>query len=104
MRETVTSAAADDELHPPTPGDPFFTETVWFSFLDADRKMAGSIYFLGRPNLGVASLQAFVFDDRSWLPWELPYRRGVAHLQHPTTLRPLHLPEAGLDIDVLEPG
>ena len=31
----------DDEFHPPTNDDPFWSETAWFAFSVPERKLAG---------------------------------------------------------------
>ena len=34
----------DDEFHPPTNDDPFWSETAWFAFSVPERKLAGWTY------------------------------------------------------------
>lgn len=80
------SAAADpsdDRLHAPTPGEPLFSETSWYGFHVAERTLAGTVYPLFRPNLGVASLSVYVWDAQAHEPWRVPYGRCLWHLPMP---------------------
>jgi hypothetical protein len=93
--------AQDDELHTPETDDPWIIETVWFSFMVPDRKMAGTVYLACRPNLSVCSLHVHVFDDTAYEPWRVPYWKSLWQLPMPDSVNPCDLKEAGLRIDVL---
>jgi len=45
--------------------------------------MAGTIYPLFRPNLGVCSVAVYLWDDRSENPWAVPYGRCLWHVPMP---------------------
>ena len=34
----------DDEFHPPTDDNPYWTETCWFTFTVPERRMSGQLY------------------------------------------------------------
>ena len=53
----------DDEFHPPTTDDPFWTETCWFTFTVPERRLSGQLYPFFRPNQGVVSAAAYFWDD-----------------------------------------
>ena len=61
--------AADDGLHPLS-ARWWETETAWFSFYNAERRLGGWFYTLIRPNIGTVTGGAWVWDDRASLPWE----------------------------------
>ena len=62
----------DDMFHEPTSSDPWWTETVWFSWMVPERNLLGYWYVVFRKNLGVVFGGVLVFDDTAVLPWELP--------------------------------
>ena len=70
----------DDSFHPAVSDDPFWTETSWYAFSIPERRMAGTIYPLFRPNLGVCSVAVYLWDDRSENPWAVPYGRFLWHV------------------------
>ena len=93
---------ADDRLHPPGSPHPLWTETAWFAFMVPERGLAGTIYPVFRPNLGVASLGVYVWDASACEPWRVPYGLGLWHLPLPAgDLDDLSL--AGLRLRCLEP-
>lgn len=53
----------DDQFHPPTTDDPFWTETCWFTFAVPERKLSGQLYPFFRKNQGVASGACVLWDD-----------------------------------------
>lgn len=63
---------SDDHRHEPGP-TPDWTETTWWSFNVPDRHLAGWLYAQVRPNLGICSGGAFVYDPSAFAPWALPY-------------------------------
>jgi hypothetical protein len=73
----------DDSFHPAVSDDPFWTETSWYAFAIPERRMAGTIYPLFRPNLGVCSVAVYLWDDRSESPWAVPYGRFLWHVPMP---------------------
>lgn len=42
----------DDYFHPRPPGEPFWNEASWFSFMVPERDIAGFVYLYHRPNIG----------------------------------------------------
>ena len=62
----------DDMFHEPASNDPWWTETVWFSWMVPERNLLGYWYVVFRKNLGVVFGGVLVFDDSAVLPWELP--------------------------------
>lgn len=74
---------ADDRLHPPAEAHPLWSETAWFGFSVPERSLAGTIYPLFRPNLGICSLSVYVWDASGHEPWRLRYGRGQWHLAMP---------------------
>jgi hypothetical protein len=92
----------DDGFHPPAAPDPAWSETSWFSFHVAERRLAGMLYPLFRPNLGVCSVGAFVWDDGACEPWAVRYGRCLWHLPMPEgDLRDCEV--GGLRIACVEP-
>jgi hypothetical protein len=65
--------AEDDNFHAPTPGEPWFTETAWFSFNVPERRMGCWLYAWVRQNMNNAGGGVFVWDDSATEPWNLPY-------------------------------
>jgi hypothetical protein len=70
---------ADDGFHRPADPSPHWTETAWFGFQVPERGLAGTVYALFRPNLGVASLAVYVWDGSDHEPWRVPYGRSLWH-------------------------
>lgn len=62
----------DDMFHEPDTDDPWWTETVWFSWMVPERNLLGYWYVVLRKNIGVVFGGVLVFDDTAVLPWELP--------------------------------
>ena len=72
-----------DRFHPPGDDDPAWSETSWTSFCVPERRIAGTLYPLFRPNLGVCSLAVSVWDDTAHAPWQILYNRALWHLPMP---------------------
>jgi hypothetical protein len=85
-------------------GDWWETETAWFSFYNADRRLGGWLYTLIRPNIGVVTGGAWVWDDSAALPWEVPYSANYSSLELPAgvDLADARLPN-GVWMRVIEP-
>jgi hypothetical protein len=95
--------AADDEFHPPTSDDPFWTETCWYSFSVPERKLSGQLYPFFRPNQGVTAAAAYFWDDRGNQIWNARYVKNFWHLPLPDQpLSDIQLLN-GLRYKVLEP-
>ena len=47
-----TLTAQDDYFHPRPPGEPFWNEASWFSFMVPERDLSGFVYLYHRPNIG----------------------------------------------------
>lgn len=102
MTEEVSGA--DDEFHPPTSDDPWWTETCWFTFTVPERALSGQLYPFFRPNLGVTAGGAYVWDDTGDQLWNCRYAKNFWHLPMPDRpLSDLELPN-GIRARCLEPG
>ena len=77
----------DDEFHPPTSDDPFWTETCWFTFAVPERRLSAQLYPFFRPNQGVCAAGAYAWDDTGDQPWNARYVKNFWHLPIPD--RPL---------------
>ena len=55
---------ADDQFHPPETEDPWWTETVWFSWMIPERKLLGYFYPAFRANMGIQFGGVMVVDDK----------------------------------------
>ena len=65
---------ADDRFHFAELGDDWWaTETSWFSFHNAERRLGGWLYTMARPNIGTVAGGVWLWDDSASLPWEVPY-------------------------------
>ncbi len=73
----------DDCFHPPTSDDPFWTETCWFTFAVPERRLSGQLYPFFRPNQGVASSGAFLWDDTGSDLWNCLYAKNLWHVPLP---------------------
>jgi hypothetical protein len=95
----------DERLHAPDGDDRLWAETSWWVFTDPATTVAGWVYLLVRPTLGVASLGVWVWDDGNVVPWELPYSKSMVHIPVAADfdLRHVNLPEHGLELKVVEP-
>jgi hypothetical protein len=95
----------DDMFHPPEGADPWWTETVWFSWMVPERNLLGYWYAVFRANLGVTFGGVLVFDDSAVLPWELPVFDWHWHqpIRGPVDLRDLDV-LGGMKLRCLEHG
>jgi hypothetical protein len=73
----------DDEFHPPTSADPYWTETCWFTFTVPERRLSGQLYPFFRPNQGVVSAAAYFWDDTGHTPADILHARHFWHLPIP---------------------
>ncbi len=73
----------DDEFHPPTSADPFWTETCWFTFAAPAQRLSGQLYPFFRPNQQVCAAAAYVWDDTGDQPWNVRYAKNFWHLPIP---------------------
>jgi len=87
-----TDTHPDDRFHPPTSNDPFWTETCWFTFAVPGRRLSGQLYPFFRPNQGVCSSAAFLWDDTGSQPWNCLYGKNLWHLPMPADLTDFTLP------------
>ncbi len=99
MRETHP----DDEFHPPTSDDPYWSETCWFTFTVPERRLSGQLYPFFQPNQGVLAAGAYFWDDRGDQPWNCLYAKNFWHLPIPDQpLSDISLPN-GIRYRCLEP-
>lgn len=77
----------DDEFHPPTSDDPYWTETCWFTFTVPERRLSGQLYPFFRPNQRVTAGAAYFWDEHGDQPWNVVYGKNFWHL--PMNDRPL---------------
>ena len=104
MTRTPAITAADDRFHFSEMGGRWWeTETCWFSFYHAERRLGGWLYMLARPNIGTVAGGAWVWDDTAHLPWEILYNANYSAMRLPTDadLADVALP-TGVRIKVLE--
>jgi hypothetical protein len=94
----------DDGFHPSPDGEPFWTETCWFSFFVPERRLSGSLYPLFRRNLGICSSGVHLWDDTASAAHEIVYDRMLWHLPFPEAdLTDVTL-ASGLRYRCVEPG
>ena len=79
----VSEQHPDDEFHPPTSDDPYWTETCWFTFTVPERRLSGQLYPFFRPNQGVLSAGAFFWDHTGGTPADILHARQFWHLPIP---------------------
>jgi hypothetical protein len=93
----------DDEFHPPTSDDPYWTETCWFTFTVPERRLSGQLYPFFRPNQGVTTGGAYFWDDRGNQISNCVYAKNFWHLPIPEQpLSDISLPN-GIRYRCLEP-
>ncbi|MEC9345386.1 MAG: hypothetical protein VYB54_04110 [Pseudomonadota bacterium] len=100
-----TFTARDDGFHFAEMGDDWWaTETAWFSFHHPERRLGGWFYSMFRPNIGIVSGGAWIWDDSADLPWTVPYSANYTALPIPPggDLRDITLP-TGVSMRVIEP-
>lgn len=73
----------DDEFHPPTSDDPYWTETCWFTFTVPERMLSGQLYPFFRPNQNVAAGAAYFWDAKGSQPWNVLHGKNFWHLPLP---------------------
>jgi hypothetical protein len=97
-------SAEDDGFHFDVMGEGWWqTETAWFSFHHPQRRLGGWLYTMVRPNIGTVAGGAWVWDDTTWLPWEVLYSSNYTSLALPSDadLRDVVLP-TGVAMRVVE--
>lgn len=102
---STSISPADDGFHFAEMGDRWWaTETSWFAFHNAERKLGGWIYLMVRPNIGTVAGGAWVWDSSAHLPWEVLYSANYTSLRldPPKDLRDATF-ATGVSIKVLEP-
>ncbi len=93
----------DDEFHPPTTDDPFWTETCWFTFTVPERRLSGQLYPFFQPNQGVVSAGAYFWDQTGRTPADILHARHFWHLPIPDQpLSDIHLGN-GISYRCVEP-
>jgi hypothetical protein len=99
----MTQPHPDDEFHPPTSDDPYWTETCWFTFTVPERRLSGQLYPFFRPNQKVCAAGAYFWDDRGDQPWNALYAKNFWHLPIPAQpLSDIRLPN-GIAYRCIEP-
>lgn len=100
---TEPTSHPDDEFHPPTTDDPYWTETCWFTFTVPERRLSGQLYPFYQPNQGVLAGGAYFWDDQGDQPWNCLYAKNFWHLPLPNEpLSDITLPN-GARYQVIEP-
>jgi hypothetical protein len=93
----------DDEFHPATSNDPYWTETCWFTFTVPERKLSGQLYPFFRPNQGVLASGAYFWDEMGMSAADATYARQFWHLRIPDQpLSDIQLPN-GIALRCTEP-
>ncbi len=96
-------SAADDLFHQPRFQDFTWTETSWWSFYIPEESRLGYLYFIFKPNLGVAQSQVAIWSGHCRDLTETDYWDTQIHLPMPrANLDNLPL-ASGLSLRVLEP-
>jgi hypothetical protein len=95
--------ADDDDFHVPNEHR-WFHETAWWWFFVPERKLGAWIYNWVRPNIGTAGGGCWVWDDATFLHWEVPYYACYGNLELPAErdLRDFAYP-SGASQRVIEP-
>lgn len=96
---------ADDGWHFDQMDDDWWaTETAWFSFHVPERQLGGWFYTMARPNIGIISGGAWIWDGTGHLPWEVPFSANYTALPIPKDqdLTDIRLP-TGVGIRMIEP-
>lgn len=95
---------ADDDFHTPPDDSWWFHETCWFWFFVPERRLGGWLYNYIRPNIGVSGGGCWVWDDTTFLHWEVPYFSNHSNLRLPEDrdLRDFRFP-SGVTVQALEP-
>lgn len=78
-------AHPDDEFHPPTNDDPYWSETCWFAFSEPSRRLSGHLYPFFEANQHTAAAGAYVWDEQGSQPWNIRYMKNFWHLPFPST-------------------
>ena len=73
----------DDQFHPATNADPFWTETCWFTFAVPERKLSGQLYPFFRRNQGITSGACVLWDDSGHQLHDCIYHKNLWHLPIP---------------------
>ena len=97
---------SDDDFHAPEVDDPWWTETVWFSWMLPERNLLGYFYPAFRPNMNIQFGGFLVVDHTATVPWELPAFEWSWHeplTERPNLLRTTNL-HNGMHLECLEPG
>ncbi|MEM1140991.1 MAG: hypothetical protein AAGI88_00250 [Pseudomonadota bacterium] len=93
----------DDSFHPPASGDPYWTETCWFTFTVPEHRLSGQLYPFFRPNQGVCAAGAYFWDEHGHEPHTIRFGKNFWHLPMPEQdLADIQLPN-GISIRCLEP-
>ncbi len=94
----------DDDFHPPVADEWWSHETCWFWFFVPERAIGAWIYNWIRPNIGTSGGGLSLWDDRTWLHWEVPYFSNYSNLRLPEErdLRSFTFP-TGISVEALEP-
>ena len=96
----------DDQFHPPETDDPWWTETVWFSWMVPERNLLGYFYPAFRANMHIQFGGVLVMDDTAVVPWEVPAFEWSWHeplTEAPNLLDTTNL-HGGMWLRCLEPG
>jgi hypothetical protein len=80
LEGSVSERHPDDEFHPPTSDDPYWTETCWFAFTVPDRRLSGQLYPFFQTNQRVLSAGAFFWDEFGATAADALYARQFWHL------------------------
>jgi hypothetical protein len=73
----------DDEFHPPTSDDPYWTETCWFTLAVPERRLSAQLYPFFQLNQGVCAAAAYAWDPSGDQPWNARYAKNLWHVPIP---------------------
>lgn len=93
----------DDDFHTPSDADPFWNETVWFSFTIPERNIQGYVYPWVRANQKLLGGGVWVWDHSAHQPWDILFWDNQYNLPFEVTgdLRDIRFPN-GISIQCLK--
>jgi hypothetical protein len=96
----------DDDGYHQLSGDPYETETNWWSWNVPKRKIGGWIHAPYYPNRKTVTWRVFVWDDSGYDPARMAYYKKCEEVPMPDApdLRDIIFPGGGHSLKMLEPG
>jgi hypothetical protein len=100
-----TPFVPEDDTYHQLSGDPFETETTWWSLNWPERRMGSWLHAAYLPNRGEVTWRVFVWDPRGADLGRLAYYKSAPNVAMPpdVDLRDITFPEGGFSVKMLEP-